>query len=252
MRCAPTHKEESASTVLQKHVRRQRAVARSAGRRNGDAAPSRTTYELCLLLNNVSWAMERLDDICGVMRSRLPALQRLPDAALRSSVADDETSVVAVGESTCAELCVFVARKVVYVHLLPHLAHAVEGELSGLLTKLNEAARAIAQGARPPWRLPLLMAALGTLAHVLHARLSTPDSFAALVSAVTVVVLPQHEVALLRESFRGEGLELDVAVVSALEDDLSAQDHRFTASVERAAAADERDASAERAVEVGP
>ena len=101
--------------------------------------------------------------------------------------------------------------------------HAREGALLGLLTKLNHATGAMAQTARAPWRLPLLLATLGTFAHALDAKLRCAHTFADAVGAESVVLMPRHELALLHASFAGEGASVAASVVAALDEDLSAE-----------------------------
>ena len=174
-----------------------------------------SVHALCLMLNNVSWGKARLDEIARRLRRRLPGLLAIPRAELRCSLeACDET---------CAEMCVYLVRRIVYGSLLAHLDHAKEGSLRGLLTKLNQAAAAAAATSRPPWRLPLLMLLLGTFATALDAKLSSPTRFALLTHTRTAVLLPRHEIALLRESFAGEAIELNAAVSAALEEDAAVE-----------------------------
>ena len=207
----------------------RRGEDRSDGQEAGSAMPH-SVHELCLMLNNVSWGKARLDEIARRLRRRLPGLLAIPRAELRCSLeACDET---------CAEMCVYLVRRIVYGSLLAHLDHAKEGSLRGLLTKLNQAAAAAAATSRPPWRLPLLMLLLGTFATALDAKLSSPTRFALLTHTRTAVLLPRHEIALLRESFAGEAIELNAAVSAALEEDLSAEaagGQIYLASVERCA-----------------
>ena len=234
LRRGPTHDEDAAARRVQQLVRAQRARrVRSDGHEAGSAMPH-SVHGLCLMLNNVSWGKARLDEIARRLRRRLPGLLAIPRAELRCSLeACDET---------CAEMCVYLVRRIVYRGLLAHLLHANEGSLGGLLTKLNQAAAAAAATARPPWRLPLLLLLLGTFATALDAKLSSPTRFARLVRTRTAVLLPRHEIGLLRESFAGEATELNAAVSAALEEDLSAEaagGQIYLASVERCASAHE-------------
>lgn len=202
VRREPTHSEAGAARTIQRAVRRR-------------LLPSwerpHTLCELALILNNMAWAQARLIELGRRMVSRLPAVLSLPSAELRCSSESCDAS--------CAELCLYIVQRIVYSLLLPHLAHATEGALGGLLTRLNLAARSVALTARAPWRLPLLYAILGTFAMALDARLRAPSQFALLVNAATTCVLPHHQLRLLCESFADEGCELDQHVQAVVDED---------------------------------